>query len=239
MGGRSLAIALFLAWAVIARAQPHRNDNADPDTEIATREFRRGLDLYNHERYAEAIVAFEKARAVKPSPAFDYNIARCYDRLAEWRPAIEGYERYLRAPGLSASDVAETRARVEVLKQRVAAAPTPTVTRATRPPEPTPTAPALVARPAAPRARAAIIAGATVGGLGLALVGAGVAFGVLAQRASDDLSALDRMMGTYDSARYRAGQTDQTLEAVCLGIGGAALVTGVLVLALGRREAHP
>ena len=69
----------------------------DPDTEIAKRHFAAGAALYDAGRYEDAIVEFSAARAVRPAPAFDFNIARCYDRLERTRDAVDWYERYLAA----------------------------------------------------------------------------------------------------------------------------------------------
>jgi hypothetical protein len=44
-------------------------------------------------------------------------------------------------------------------------------------------------------------------------------------------------MGTFDPSKQSAGKTDQVLEGVFFGIGGAAVVAGVVVFALGHHEA--
>src|SRR5438067_1644343 len=91
---------------------------ADPDTEIAQRLFAEGAAAYDAHDYAHALERFEAARRVKPLPAFDYNIARCHDRLGQAAPAIEAYERYL-AAAPDAADAGEVRTRVAVLRARV------------------------------------------------------------------------------------------------------------------------
>jgi tetratricopeptide (TPR) repeat protein len=113
----------LLAFAILlsapARAQTPTLPS-DPDTEVATREFRRGSELYDVGRYEEAIAAFERAQEIKPAPDFDYNIARCYDRLGRWSDAVKFYERYLAAAKPKGPDeLAETKARVDVLKERI------------------------------------------------------------------------------------------------------------------------
>jgi tetratricopeptide (TPR) repeat protein len=81
-----------------------------------------------------------------------------------------------------------------------------------------------------------IIAGAVVAAVGLGALATGIAFGVLARNASDDLTKADRAGAQFDGAKYDAGKTDQILEGVFLGVGAAAAVTGAVVLALGARE---
>jgi hypothetical protein len=86
--------------------------------------------------------------------------------------------------------------------------------------------------------RTKTIAGAVVMSVGAALAIGGIVCGVLAKQSSDYITNLDRTMQPYDSARYQAGQTEQLMEGVLLGIGGAATVAGAVVLVLGRREAR-
>jgi tetratricopeptide (TPR) repeat protein len=71
---------------------------------------------------------------------------------------------------------------------------------------------------------------------GLALVGLGVAFGVRAKQAGDDLTQLDAQNGVFDPSKETAGKRDQGLAVVCLGVGAAALVTGAVLYLLGARH---
>ena len=80
------------------------------------------------------------------------------------------------------------------------------------------------------------IAGLVVGVVGVALVGTGIAFGVLAKQAGDDLTALNNSGGQFDRAKEDAGLLNQTLSGVMLGVGAAAVVTGVVVGVLGVRQ---
>jgi tetratricopeptide (TPR) repeat protein len=92
--------------------------DADPDTEVARRHFRKGSELYLAEQYEQAVREFEAARVLKPAPELDYNIARCYDRLGRWQEALEAYQRYLSRVG-DAADAREARERVAILESRV------------------------------------------------------------------------------------------------------------------------
>ena len=65
---------------------------------------------------------FTAARVVKSSPAFDYNIARCHDRLERVAAAIEWYERFLEhAP--DGPEQVTARERLGVLRARAVVAP--------------------------------------------------------------------------------------------------------------------
>jgi hypothetical protein len=77
-----------------------------------------------------------------------------------------------------------------------------------------------------------------VAGVGLAAIATGAAFGGLAIKAANELTQLDQNMGTFDSAKQSAGKTDQIVGGVCLGIGGAALVAGAVVYAIGYRDSR-
>ena len=92
----------------------------DPDTAAARRHFDAGLELYGLDRYADAIVEFEQARRLKRIPAFDYNIGKCEERLERWSEAIAAYERFLAAAPAFAEETSGIRARIGVLRQRLA-----------------------------------------------------------------------------------------------------------------------
>lgn len=118
---------LCLLLAASARAYD------DPDTEAARRHFTAGAALYEDGKYGQAIVEFSAARVLRPSPALDYNIGRCHDRLEHTADAIDGYQRFLdqAQPGAQTDEV---RTRLEVLRARLAtppivpvAAPVPTI----------------------------------------------------------------------------------------------------------------
>ena len=81
---RLLLVVLLLVTAV---ASPARADD-DPDTEVARRLFKQGSTLYIAGDYQKALELFEKARLARPLPAFDFNIARCHDRLGRWTEAL-------------------------------------------------------------------------------------------------------------------------------------------------------
>jgi tetratricopeptide (TPR) repeat protein len=215
---RTLLTLALLAVTTRVAASPDR----DPDTEVASREFQNGSALYAEEHYAEAITHFERARALRPLPAFDYNIARCYDRMGDWARAVERYRSFLAAQPADA-DAAVTRRRIAQLESRIQAPPPPALTIQAPPP--------LAPRPPL---RARTVAGATVGAFGVASLAAGITFGVLTQQASNDISNLDRNHLTFDSARYQGGQTYQVLEGSLIGVGAAAVVVGIVVLATRR-----
>ncbi len=116
--------ALVTFGALIAVAGAAHAESEDPDTEVARRHFEAGSAFYDQGNYERAIAEFEKAREAKPLPAFDYNVARAYDRLGRWREALDAYRRYI-AGSPSAPDVPTVQARVHELERRVSPPPAP------------------------------------------------------------------------------------------------------------------
>jgi len=80
------------------------------------------------------------------------------------------------------------------------------------------------------------IAGLSVAMLGAAVIVAGIAMEVLAKQTSDQLTAIDRAGGTWDPGKHALGKSYDLAGPVLLGIGGAAVVTGVVVAVLGFKE---
>lgn len=138
------ALVPLWVWVATAQAQPA----LDPDDEIARKHFARGLAQYDAGAYESALVEFRAAYTAKPAPEFQFNIARCLDRLEQWQAAADAYASYL-AGKPSASDAAEVRQRIEVLRARAngASAPPSAKQPATQPPPREPTAPPLTAAP--------------------------------------------------------------------------------------------
>ncbi len=205
----------------------------DPDTEVAQRHFRLGIELYAQERYLEAIEQFQRAKLARPSAAFEYNIGRAHDRLGNWQAALAGYERYL-AMARNPTDAAEVRARIEQLHARIREAspqlPDP------RPPDPppvvapvapqtpvTPVAPVTSSRPAP--TPLSIAAPSVVAGLFVLSVGSGAALYGLVGR---DVGRLqDRCAPSCDRAEVDGLRRREAASFALLGIAGAALVVDV------------
>ena len=83
-----------------------RKDEADTKTpeeraasEKARTYFREAAALHKTGDYRGAIALLTKAYGSKPAPVLLYNIADCYWKLFEFQPALDYYQRYLRAAG--------------------------------------------------------------------------------------------------------------------------------------------
>jgi tetratricopeptide (TPR) repeat protein len=110
----------------------------------------------------------------------------------------------------------------------------PEVKRSSDAPPPPPPVSVVIARPAAERraARRLQIAGGVTLGLGVALVGVGGAFAGLAAQSADEINR----SAIFDPARLDDFRARQSLEGVFLGLGAAAVVSGVVVLAVGSHR---
>jgi hypothetical protein len=74
--------------------------------------YKRGADLYAQGRWREAIVAFEEADRLKPSPRLQFNVGQAYEKLGDLPAALAAFARYLRAdPGAANRDAVEKQVR--------------------------------------------------------------------------------------------------------------------------------
>lgn len=109
---RTIAFVLSVFISAPAFAQ-------SPEDMIARGHYARGATAYDEGHYDEALREFEAAHAAEPLPAFDYNVARCLDRLGRRAEALAAYERYiLVAP--KADNLAEVSERVALLTHELA-----------------------------------------------------------------------------------------------------------------------
>jgi tetratricopeptide (TPR) repeat protein len=84
-------VALAVAVGVLLATQ------AEDARDRAREAFAQGQELYRTGDFANALLAFENAEAAQSSPAAEYNIGRCHERLGQPAEAVVAYERYLAA----------------------------------------------------------------------------------------------------------------------------------------------
>jgi tetratricopeptide (TPR) repeat protein len=231
---------------------------ADERTE-AKEHFVKGTKAFDLGAYEEAVSEYSAAYRLHDDPALLYNIAQAH-RLAEHTTeALRFYRMFLvRSPNATNRDEVEqkitelqklvdlqkrtqnsppdhTRSPAESAAPSVESKPTtPVPSQSTQPATVSMRAERMEGRPG----RTKKIAGLITAGVGVAALVVGGTFGGLAAKAGDDLTKLDQNMQTFDPAKQSAGKTDQLLEAMFLGIGGAAVIAGLVVYVLGHREAR-
>jgi tetratricopeptide (TPR) repeat protein len=234
------------------------------DVSAARQHYLKGTREYDLGHYLEAVKEYEAAYKAKDDPALLFNIAQAYRLAGKNENAIRAFKSYLhrvpRAPNRAEVEtrIAELQKAVDqqarakegppegTLQPQPEKAPPPktkpheTPTPSTTTVEPPPAqqqAPSVAAEQPPPR-RGTLIAGATLAAVGVGALATGIAFGVLAQQAGNDLTSLDQAMGTFSSATESSGKTDQIVEGVMIGIGAAAVVAGTVLLVLHYRGRH-
>jgi len=198
----------------------------DPDEEAARRHVALGLSHYDAGEYQAALTEFDAVKRFHDSPALDYNIARCYDRLERYQEAVAAYERYVTQKP-NAPDAAETRARIATLRSRMA--PQPDVA----PPAPAPAvatpAPAPVDEAPRPRPIRRWVAPIAIGAG--ALVAVAVGAGLLGSVKSDYDAALGPS-GCRPCSNDQIAPLEHRADAgyALLAVGGALAVVDVAII---------
>ena len=123
-GLRLLVLAALLALpGAGAGADPSPPSATGPSTDPAAEAraaYRRGADLYRAGKYREAILQFEAADRLKPSPALQFNIGQCQEKLGDQAAALASFARYLRLDP-SASNREAVQRSVKALEAKLAA----------------------------------------------------------------------------------------------------------------------
>jgi tetratricopeptide (TPR) repeat protein len=238
----TLCLALVVGPVPVLAAGPPKSDETqepelreDPNFERAKEAYRRGTELYAEAKFEEALASFQEAATLYASPDFQFNIAKCYERLGNFEEAIRSYEIYLRTAeeiddrALIEASIADLKKRIE---ERDAAANQPE-------PEPEPEP----GKPPPPPGRKLVIAGGALLGVGaLVGLGGGLGFGIPVASANGKLG--DVLDGgnpdglTFQEADDLAARAKlfQALELTMIGVGGALAIVGVAVLAVGLKK---
>lgn len=194
---------------------------------------------FTAKNYSGAVALFEQAYELDPNPNYLFNIGRVYEEAGDLEPAVEYYAKFVKQPGV-ALDSRETalerlrvlRAILEETKEKdepkEATQEPKEVVPVTPPPQP-------VVDTEAERKRK-IMRGV---GFGLAGAGAGALIGAavvgsLAQ--GDQDKAFDRDEADSLAARQdflEKSETKALTADILYGVGGALLLTGVVLVAVG------
>lgn len=245
-------VALLSMWATVGLA-------ANPKATSLAKEAER---LYGNGQYKDAAKILEEAIKVEPIPKFTYNLARCYDQAGELQAALDAYRHYVSLPttdtepelvkrsnlsmdrlrGLLAKQEADTRIRdaeKERLEREAREAQQRAETEAERARRQKAQFDAKEKEKVEvqeTKANGRKIAAFAVGGVGLAALGVGIAFGLL----SNGSKQAFRTATLVEDKRARQGDTvSQALIAdVFLGVGVAAAITAIILYPKGDPPAE-
>jgi tetratricopeptide (TPR) repeat protein len=243
---------ILLAVAVSLPQAAHATDES---ALLAKEHFKRGTKLYNLGHYLEAAQEYEAAYQAKDSPALLYNLGQAYRAGGQPEKALTAYRAYLRnMPNAENRDevmgfIDALRKTLEAQKQAKEKPPTDTLTpppvekpvvvrpEPTPPPTPIPT-PVAPPRDTGPSPRTLKLAGIGTGVVGVASLALGATFAGLTASINHELNHPAAGAPAFDVSLERRGNTYQALETSFFVIGGAALVSGVVLYAVGARRAH-
>lgn len=232
-------LAAVIVVSLLALAAPLRAEPPSPaDLTLARQFFDLGRTYYDQGDYEKALDAFEQSYRLSRKPALLHNIAKCQESLGRLEAAVASYERFLRESGQRDATID---ARIRNLKVRletqrasaaaaaVAAAPPPKVAPRLPPPSVGPPATSARARSSEPpRAPAAPVASAPAP----APVTAQPAPQLATPREPAPAVAFDPT---------RPGQRSRLSTWVgwsLIGVGGAALVTSIVLGARAKAKAE-
>jgi hypothetical protein len=244
---RTLAAALALLVTLgPARAHADQAEPAAAAAEGSANEARalslsdEGSALYDRGEYSRALEKFIAAYALGQDANLLFNMGRCYQRLGENAVAEEKYRAFIADPRADPAGVERARELLETLHE-----PAPSET------------PAALAAPASPeRDRAPARRGSTVrailpwvslgasvasltAGTTLYLMGVADHGRITDSRGYEDPNGISPLTEVRARDLVSSGETKKTLGAVGLGLGGALLVTSIVLFITSPGDEPP
>jgi hypothetical protein len=235
--GRVALIVCLASLSSLARAQT--GDAPPPPADDAfNRQVQTAIDLFQKQRYDDAIKAFRAAYAMKPEPEILYNIARVYERSGQIDEALQAYRDFLAVPG--STSALRTKAQENLaalnkeksLREQGSAPPTGPggSTRETRSGAP------IGAETTVQESRSNVPW--ILMGIGAVGIASGIVLGVVAQGNKNDY---DKAVTVADKNSDKdAGQRNAAIADVCYGVGAASAIVGAVLLILsGEKSSAP
>lgn len=234
-----MILVACLLLAPLALAEPTWG-NPDPRSrareiyEIGKRAFRVG-DL------PTAAARFKESYQLYPAPLLLFNLGHVHQQLNDPEQAKFFFQQFLVSAKPTDPDREEATKRLDEVERtlrerREAAERAAAAEAAAKLAAQTPTQELVAPRPVVRRpSRGLVVGGAVALSLGVLGVAVGATGAALAVNASSDLSALNDARGTFDPSRENEGKRMQTMGIVGFAIGGAALVTGAVLLGVGLK----
>jgi hypothetical protein len=242
------ALVVMFALAVLAGgafAQAELTPKAKAEAEAAA-----GQKLFDDGKFHDAAGHFVHANEIDPQAPYIYNAATAYRLAGDCLNAAKYYRTFVDATkGVQVQNIDKVKHYIDDMDACAKAAePAPPPTP---PPGPGVTQPGSEVRVPAPEpadpGRGKRRTGMVVAAVGVAAIGAGVAFGLAGKKTHDDEVTWSAMNcstqpgmqcdGQYLKDHFtNPGKLDNILMGVSLGVGGAAVIGGVVLYVLGRGE---
>jgi len=252
---RILVVLSILSIASAAFAQKHKKDPEQEKRDLEARDhYEKGLTHYNLGEFDPAVEEFKKAYELSNAPGLLFNIAQVYRAKEDFKQALYFYRTFLRLQP-DAPNRADVDARIADLermmaeKQKLQEAPpketmSPTgevKAEAKQTPPPMQSAPPVQQRDTseAGGGKTLEVAGLITAGVGVALLGTGIVFGISASGAQDDVNKAVQSGTPWTpelQQKYDDGQSAATKATAFMIIGGAAVAGGSLLYYLGWRK---
>ena len=209
-------LIFFGALALAAQASAGPAPKARPKTQaerkaLAKKLFDEAEKNYYLGRFEQALKLYSKAYEVLPLPGFLFNIGQCHRMMGNYERAIFFYRGYLRAKDArnkeiverlikECQDKAREQKRAQRAERQAAVPPKRHPTAAAQPARPARQAPALATKQAPERAKPFYSTWWfwTAVGVGVAVLAAGIAGGVLAAGGSSNNAPPSGSLGTID-----------------------------------------
>jgi tetratricopeptide (TPR) repeat protein len=201
-----------------------------------------GAKHYAKRNYRLAIESFIEAYAIDHDPNLLFNIARCYEELGETAAAIEKYSAFLAAPGADAEGRLRAEASLRALKQLESDGASGEAARekAERSSsEESPSAGSEQRSGVSPLLKwGALGGGVVLAGVGgtLYYLGARDHAEVTNTAGYGDPSAVYPMTRAEAQALVDSGETKKIIGGIGIGLGGALIVTSVVLFVTGAKS---
>lgn len=190
------------------------------------------IERFGAKDYDAAVRLFEEAHKLDPVPNYLFNIGRVYEEKGDIRAAVDYYQRFVKEPGVELAARELALSRLKVLKAILAETEEKKPDEdAPKPEEPPPTkvepSPAK-AEPPPDNTRKMRLAGFALLGVGGAAMATGGVLGGLALSKENQLAENHDYAMRVDLAK--SGTSLALGTDVLLGLGGALLLTGVILV---------
>lgn len=216
-------------WLLLALGTAQADENDDKAREM----FTAGREMFNDGRFEEAIESWEGAWALSERPLIQFNLAEAYERVGRFEDALASLELYQPHAEASEKDqivtrIGALRTRVEIEQSKESAAEAERLAREAQLEAERLKAQELQKQVAAQGKKGnSPIAPLVVTGLGVAMVGTGIAIGTTASSARRKLEdpelCTEALICKGDAESIAASQRSSALIADVTTIAGVAV----------------